>query len=72
MEEQFKIVARFNDLMSAEILASQLRANGIAAAVFNESSSFPSISEISGVYVKVNTNDYDEAIKLLASSDSAE
>ena len=71
MEQDFKTVAKFNDSMRAEIAAGMLRANGIPAEMFNENSPFPGISGgKDGIVVKVNTADYDEAVRLLATSDS--
>lgn len=73
MKEEFKTVAKFPDQMSAEITAGMLRANGITAEVFGQTSSYPSINAaIDGVEVKVNADDYDSARNLLAANDKAE
>lgn len=66
MKEDFKTVARFSDPMSAEITAGMLRANGIPAQVFGKTSSYPSINAtVDSVEVKVNAEDYEEALRLL-------
>lgn len=68
MKEEFKTVARFPDQMSAEITAGMLRANGIPAEVFGQASSYPSINAaIDSIEVKVNADDYDAAMELIAS-----
>ena len=68
MNEEFKTVARFPDQMSAEITAGMLRANGIPAEVFGQASSYPSINAaIDSIEVKVNADDYDAAMELIAS-----
>lgn len=72
MEQEFKTVASYNDAMSAEITASMLRANGIPAEVFNETSSFAGFVDRHGITVKVNAGDYDEALSLIAAADKAE
>ncbi len=66
MKEEFKTVARFSDSVSAEITAGMLRANGINAQVFGQTSSYPSINAtIDSVEVKVNETDYDTALELI-------
>lgn len=66
MKEEFKTVARFSDSVSAEITAGMLRANGINAQVFGQTSSYPSINAtIDSVEVKVNEADYDAALELI-------
>lgn len=66
MKEEFKTVARFSDSVSAEITAGMLRANGINAQVFGQTSSYPSINAtIDSVEVKVNETDYDAALELI-------
>ena len=67
MKEEFKTVATFTDPISAEITAGMLRTNGIAAQVFGQASSYPSINaNINALEVKVNASDYDAALSLLA------
>ena len=72
MEKEFKTVAKFNDQMRAEIAAGMLRANGIPAEMFNENSPFPGVNGgREGVVVRVNAEDYEDAVKLLeTTSDS--
>lgn len=66
MDNELKIVATFNNEMSAQITAGMLRENGIPAQVFGQASSYPSINHsIDGVVVKVNPEDYDEALRLV-------
>ena len=66
MKEEFKTVARFSSVQSAEITAGMLRANGIPAMVLGEASSYPVIKAvIDGIEVKVSADDYEEALKLL-------
>ena len=67
MIEEFKAVARFSDPLIAEITAGMLRDNDIPAQVFGQTSSYPSINAaINSVEVKVNAEDYDKAVALLA------
>lgn len=69
MNEEFKTVARFSDPMAGEIAAGMLRANGIPAEVFGQTSSYPSINAvIDNIEVKVNADDYEEAMRLLKES----
>ena len=75
MKEELKLmtVARYSDQMSAEIAAGMLNANGIAAEVFGQTSSYPSSDAASdGVELMVNAEDYESAKKLLAANESAE
>lgn len=73
MADELKTVAKFSDAMSAEITAGMLRANGIMAEVFGQTSSYPSINAaVDSVEVKVNASDYDSARNLLAANDKAE
>lgn len=70
---ELKTVARFASAASAQITAGMLNANGIPAAVFGATSSYPNINAAEmNVEVKVNADDYDAAMKLLAASQSAE
>ena len=74
MEEnkEFKTVAQFSDPLRAGIVAGMLNENGIPAAVFGADTSYPSLSYVREVEVKVNEADYEAAMSLLAASDSAE
>jgi len=70
---EFKTVARYNDPISAHIAEGMLRENGIPAMVFGETSSYPSLNlNINPVELKVNAEDYDDAMTLLAAAQSAE
>jgi len=62
---EFKTVAKFSDPTLAHITAGMLNENGIPAAVFGETSSYPSMNIIDSIEVKVNADDYEAAIKLL-------
>ncbi len=67
MNSEFVTVASFSDPLSAEITAGMLRANGIPAQVFGQSSPYPSINAvIDSVQVKVNAGDEQAARELLA------
>lgn len=73
MKEEFKTVACFNDIISAEITAGMLRENGIPAQAFGAVSAYPSINDnINGIEVKVNAEDYEAAMKLLSEDLSEE
>lgn len=73
MKEEFKTVATFNDLTSAEITAGMLRENGIPAQAFGAVSVYPSINDnINSIQVKVNAEDYDAAMKLISEDLSGE
>lgn len=70
MDNELKVVFESWDVMNAEITAGMLRANGIEAQVFGQTSSYPSLNAtINNVQVKVNADDYDAAIKLLEMQD---
>ena len=73
MEQEFKTVARFNDLVSAEITAGMLRENGIPAYVFGQSSPYPAINAtIDFLAIKVNAEDYEDAMALLEMNEKTE
>ena len=65
MERELKTVAEFQDVMSAEIAAGNLRANGIDAEIFGENYAYPSISFASGIKLKVKAEDFEAACGLL-------
>jgi len=66
-EGELKTVATFTEATSAHILAGMLNENGIPAAVFGETSSYPSLSFVKEIEVKVNAADYDAAMNLINS-----
>jgi len=68
----FKTVALFNEKTQAEMCAAMLQENGIPAGVFGADSSYPSLALAKSIEVKVNENDYDAAMSILAASDKAE
>ena len=68
INEEFKTVATVTNELEAEILAGMLRANGIPAEAFGVASSYPSINATmkdQGIQIKVNAEDYDEALELI-------
>jgi len=67
---EFKTVAKYTDPMLAHIDEGMLRENGIPAMVFGETSSYPSIMQVDPVELKVNAEDYDQAMALLQSRES--
>lgn len=74
MTQELKTVARYSDQMSADFAAGLLNANGIPAEVFGQASAYPSIinAAIDSLEVKVNADNYDDAVKLLAAKSEAE
>lgn len=69
---KFKTVATFADAMAAQITAGMLNENGIPAGVFGADSSYPSLGYMKPIEVKVNEEDYEEAMSILAAADKAE
>lgn len=73
MKQELKTVARYSDQMSADFAAGLLNANGIPAEVFGQTSAYPSINAaIDSLEVKVNADNYDDAVKLLTAKSEAE
>jgi len=70
--QQFKTVATFTEKVQAELCAAMLDQNGIPAGVFGADSSYPSLGFAKGIEVKVNENDYEAAMSILAAADKAE
>lgn len=70
--QQFKTVATFNEKVQADLCAAMLDQNGIPAGVFGADSSYPSLGFAKGIEVKVNENDYEAAMSILAAADKAE
>jgi hypothetical protein len=68
----FKTVATFIDKVQADMCAAMLSDNDIPAGVFGADSSFPSLGYAKPYEVKVNENNYDAAMSILAASDKAE
>ena len=68
----FKTVATFVDKNQADLCAALLGDNGVPAGVFVADSSFPSLGYAQPIEVKVNENDYDAAMSILAAADKAE
>jgi len=70
MEQEFKVVASYSDPLRAEITAGMLRANGIPAQVFGQTTPYPCInSALDAVTVKVNASDYEAAVRLVEGND---
>ena len=68
-----KTVARFADPMLASISQGLLNSNGIDAEIFGEVSSYPSFNAAEqNIELKVNAEDYESALSILAASDKAE
>ena len=71
--DELKTVAKFGDPMLASISQGLLEANGIKAEIFGETSSYPSFNAAEiNIELKVNAEDYDSALSILAASDKAE
>ena len=70
--QQFKTVATFSEKVRADMCVALLGDNGIPAGVFGADSSYPSLGYVRPIEVKVNEDDYEEALKILAASESAE
>ncbi len=71
--ESLKTVATFADPMLASISKGLLESNGIKAEIFGEVSPYPSINAAwQDIELKVNAEDYDSALNILAASDKAE
>ena len=70
---ELKTVATFADPMLASRAEGLLKANGIEAGVFGEVSSYPSFNVAEqNIELKVNAEDYESALSILAASDKAE
>lgn len=68
-----KTVAKFADPMLASISQGLLNSNGIDAEIFGEVSSYPSFNAAEqNIELKVNAEDYESALSILAASDKAE
>lgn len=70
--QKFKTVATFLERTQADICAAMLGDNGIPAGVFGADSSYPSLGWANSIEVKVNEDDYDAAMQILAAADKAE
>ena len=63
---KFKTVATYPEPIMARITAAMLCDNGIPASVFGYDSSYPSLGFARCIEVKVNEEDYDAAMALIA------
>lgn len=71
--DELKTVAKFADPMLASIAKGLLESNGIMSETFGEFSSYPSINLVEkNIELKVNAQDYESALSILAASDKAE
>ena len=70
--QKFKTVATFSEKVRADMCVALLGDNGIPAGVFGADSSYPSLGYVRPIEVKVNENDYEAAMSILAASESAE
>ena len=70
---ELKTVARFGDPMLASISQGLLESNGIKAEIYGEVSSYPSFNVAEqNIELRVNSEDYESALSILAASDKAE
>ena len=70
---ELKTVARFGDPMLASISQGLLESNGIKAEIFGVDSSYPSFNAVElDIELKVDADDYESALSILAASDKAE
>lgn len=67
---KFKTVASYSDPTMARITAAMLCENGIPAAAFGYDSSYPSLGYARNIEVKVNEEDYDAAMELIAATEN--
>ncbi len=70
--QKFKTVATFNEKVMADMCVALLGDNGIPAGVIGADSSYPSLGFVRPIEVKVNENDYELAMSILAAADKAE
>ncbi len=70
--QKFKTVATFIDKAQADLCAAMLSDNDIPAGVFGSDSSFPSLGFARPYEVKVNEDNYEAAMSILAAADKAE
>ena len=69
--QKYKTVATFSEKVRADMCAALLGDNGIPAGVFGADSSYPSLGYSRPIEVKVNENDYEAAVIILAAEQSA-
>ena len=71
--KELKTVARFGDPMLASISQGLLESNGIKAEIFGGTFPYPSFNVVEqSIELKVNPEDYESALSILAASDKAE
>ena len=70
--QAFKTVASVNEKVQADLLVALLGEHGIPAGVFGADSSYPSLGFARPIEVKVNENDYEAAMTILAAASKAE
>ena len=64
--QKYKTVATFSEKVRADMCAALLGDNGIPAGVLGADSSYPSLGYARPIEVKVNEDDYEAALKILA------
>ena len=70
---EWKTVAKFGDPMLASISQGLLESNGVKAEIYGEVSSYPSFNVAEqNIELKVNAEDYESALSILAASSRAE
>ncbi len=69
--QKFKTVASFTEKVQADMCVALLGDHGIPAGVFGADSSYPSLGFAKGIEVKVNEDDYEAAMSILAAADKA-
>ena len=70
---EWKTVAKFGDPMLASISQGLLESNGVKAEIYGEVSSYPSFNVAEqNIELRVNAEDYESALSILAASDKAE
>ena len=67
----FKTVATFTEKVQADMTVALLGDNGIPVGVFGADSSYPSLGYARPIEVKVNENDYEAAMSILAAASKA-
>lgn len=67
-------IARFSDDLSAQLVASRLRASGIEPTLISDDagSTYPSLQMVRGVRVLVAQEDEEEALEILEEGESGD
>ena len=70
--QKFVTVANFTEKVQADMAVALLGEHGIPAGVFGADSSYPSLAFARAIEVKVNEEDYEAAMSILAAASKAE